>query len=236
MHSLMAVLFLTARFYSVVDVPSSDRVAATQVATSILRAAGIETVWNDCNNRVLATRQDTKREVCLTPLNPDEVVVRLLSTPGPDSVRTRRGTDRLGDAHVDIALAGGSLATVYVDRVARMAHAAGIDVGTLLGRVMAHEIGHLLLGTPTHGASGLMRAEWSTTLLRSGFRADWRFSELDAAGAREGIVRRARAVRLGNDGSTALALPCVESATQPSPAICPSCPVCAALTSRQDGP
>jgi len=49
----------------------------------------------------------------------------------------------------------------------------------LLGRVMAHEIGHLLLGIDYHGPVGVMRAEWTDDLLNSG-RDDWRFSMTEA--------------------------------------------------------
>jgi len=224
MHTVMAVLFLTARFYSVVDVPTGDRVAATVVAAHILGAAGIDFRWTDCNDHVTAGQRVTS-ERCLTPLAADEVIVRLVHEPASGPVR-KPGADRLGDAYVDTAAASGSLATVYVDRVSIMAHAAGIDPGTLLGRVVAHEIGHLLLGTATHRPSGLMRAEWSTTLLQRQMTNDWRFSKLDAADVREGVLRRVRAVPISNAGAATMTLPCLESVKRPLSATCPSCPVC----------
>lgn len=225
MHTVTAVLLLTARFYSIVNVPASDRAAATQVAANILHAAGIDVRWMDCNDRASADRSAT-RDVCLTPPHPDEVIVRLVAAPASGR---RPASDSLGDAYVDTAAATGSLATVYVDRVAMMARTAGVDTGTLLGRVVAHEIGHLLLGTASHRPSGLMRAEWSTTLLQRQMSNDWRLSKLDAANAREGVLRRARAVQPTDGGSTPLTLPCTERPKRPAPAVCPSCPVCAAL-------
>jgi hypothetical protein len=55
-----------------------------------------------------------------------------------------------------------------------------MEPGTLLGRVMAHEVGHLLLGTGYHGEAGVMRAEWPDAQLnRDGDH--WRFSMLEAA-------------------------------------------------------
>jgi len=38
---------------------------------------------------------------------------------------------------------------------------AGIDPGALLGRALAHEVGHLLLRSPGHSPGGLMRAVWT---------------------------------------------------------------------------
>jgi hypothetical protein len=227
MHTVAVVLLLTARFYSVVDVPAGDRVAATRAAANILGAAGIDVRWIDCNDH-LSPRKHVTSEVCLTPPNSDEVIVRFVSAPA--NPRTRPGADSLGDAYVDTAAARGSLATVYVDRVGLMARAANVDAGTLLGRVMAHEIGHLLLGTATHRPSGLMRAEWSTTLLERRLPNDWRFSTLDAAGARAGVLRRARTVQPSSDRSTPLTVPCVATLHESVSATCPSCPVCATLS------
>ena len=53
-----------------------------------------------------------------------------------------------------------------VDRIDALARQAGVDPGMLLGRAVAHEIGHLILGTTKHAKSGLMRATWKTDELR----------------------------------------------------------------------
>jgi hypothetical protein len=87
----------------------------------------------------------------------------------------------------------------------------------------------LLLGTASHRPSGLMRAQWSTALLQRQIGSDWRLSKLDAANAREGVLRRARALPLANNGSAPLTIPCTESPRAPVSATCPSCPVCATL-------
>jgi hypothetical protein len=45
---------------------------------------------------------------------------------------------------------------------------------------MAHEVGHLLLGTGYHGNAGLMRADWPDARLTHGAE-EWRFSMSEAA-------------------------------------------------------
>lgn len=238
MHTVAAVLLLTARFYSTVDVPAGDRAAATQVAANILHAAGIDIRWTDCNDR-LSSKPHPASEACLAPVSPDEVIVRFVRASPPAASR-RAAADTLGDAYVDTVAAAGSLATVYVDRVANLSRASGVDAGTLLGRVMAHEIGHLLLGTATHRPSGLMRAEWSTTLLQRRMANEWRFSTVDAADARDGVLRRSRAVRATavqtTTGSTTVTIPCLEPAYQPWPATCPKCPVCTTVLPADRAP
>jgi hypothetical protein len=230
MHTVTVALLLTARFYTVADVPVSDRAAATQVAANILRAAGVEVAWKDCNNRRSSTDR-AAASLCLTPPSPDEVIVRFVSAPGSTTLLNQAAGDRLGDAYVDKAAWAGTLATVYVDRVAAMARATGVDAGTLLGRVMAHEIGHLLLGTSKHRPSGLMRAEWSATLLQRRIGNDWRFSKVDAVGLREGLARRAEAVQKHASAEVVpgATVPCAAAASAPAGVTCPSCPVCATL-------
>jgi hypothetical protein len=229
MHIVAAALLLTARFYTIADVPAGDRVTATQVTANILHAAGIDILWVNCDDRVSAHRHLTRNE-CMTPPNPDEVIVRWVSAQiSPDRLN-RSGADRLGDAYVDTSAASGTLATVYVDRVALMARSAGLDTGTLIGRVMAHEIGHLLLGTANHQPSGLMRAEWSTTLLQRRIANDWRFSTRDAASAREGVLKRVRVIQPTRTAeSSPSTLPCAEALKGAVQATCPTCPVCATL-------
>ena len=46
----------------------------------------------------------------------------------------------------------------------------------ILGHAMAHELGHLLLGTNSHSASGLMRAHWTREDLTNASRGNLRFS------------------------------------------------------------
>ena len=69
---------------------------------------------------------------------------------------------------LDTASGHGVLATIYIDRVEWLAHEAGADSRALLGRAIAHELGHLLLATTTHGPAGLMRAFWSQDEVRRG--------------------------------------------------------------------
>ena len=72
-----------------------------------------------------------------------------------------------------------------------MATRVGVESGMLLGRVMAHEVGHLLLGSGYPAEAGVMRADWPDALLsREG--EEWRFSRLEAAGMQRRPVSIAR--------------------------------------------
>jgi len=82
------------------------------------------------------------------------------------------------------------LATVYVDRVDSVARGAGTDRLRVLGLAMAHEIGHVLLDSNTHAATGLMRADWSRRELRRKDAAAWSFLETEAAHVRSAALER----------------------------------------------
>jgi len=92
---------------------------------------------------------------------------------------------------VDLGLKSGTLATVFADRVHSLAAIAGIDDGELLGRVIAHEISHLLLGTRDHGTRGLMRGEWRASELAQQRPSDWVLSRSEGGAIRRAVRRRA---------------------------------------------
>jgi len=58
-------------------------------------------------------------------------------------------------------------------------------MATLLGRVTAHEIGHLLLGTNSHTLAGIMRAKWN---LKVPYPVEWQFTSADAAKIRRRML------------------------------------------------
>src|SRR5262249_40388443 len=123
--------------------------------------------WRTCR---VAGRTPTA-DPCADPVSADEIVVRLVESTG---VQTESTT--LGDAFVDPVLKSGSMATIYVDRVDALSHAVDVGRGLLLGRAVAHEVGHLLLGTPLHSGFGLMRGFWSVRTIVDNQTSDWVFS------------------------------------------------------------
>jgi hypothetical protein len=57
----------------------------------------------------------------------------------------------------------GHLANVFLDRVMQFAGCSDPrKAGSILGYVMAHEIGHLLRDEPTHEPFGIMKAHWTS--------------------------------------------------------------------------
>jgi hypothetical protein len=71
-----------------------------------------------------------------------------------------------------------------VDRVHQVAAAADVDATLLLGRAIAHELGHLLVATSVHSKFGLMRAVWSKHEVQLDRPRDWEFTKSEIAAIR----------------------------------------------------
>ena len=74
---------------------------------------------------------------------------------------------------LDHSVHSGTLATIYLEPAERLAREARVTTGTVLARAMAHELGHLLLGTNTHSPRGLMRPVWTAEELTRNEPRDW---------------------------------------------------------------
>ena len=59
----------------------------------------------------------------------------------------------------------GSSAAIFYDRALSIRQ-PGMFLAQILGRALAHEVVHLLLGTTAHADLGLMKAEWNAEDLR----------------------------------------------------------------------
>ena len=157
---------VTVRVYSSTRLAADAQRASLDVAKATLAAASVQIVWKVC-----------WQVACDTPMSPAELSVRLVELPDGG----RNGDHRLGEALIDPKMRTGVLATVYVNRTLRLARDLDIDHYKLLGRTVAHEIGHLLLATNAHAASGLMREVWSRGELLRTRRDDWILHPFDAA-------------------------------------------------------
>jgi hypothetical protein len=181
---------IVVRTYTQADSEGAIR-TALRTASAILGRAGVEVAWLECGLPAGVTEASG---ACTQPLRWNELVVRILPA---GTVDPRRHLSTLGFAFVDLDVGGGSLATVYADRVGLMAQSAGVDAAELLGMAMAHEIGHLLLGTNRHASRGLMRASWSSTDLRRSLATQWVFDGKEGDVMRKGIASRLAAAPVG---------------------------------------
>jgi len=166
---------LTIRLYNAAGISADELLSARREAGPILRDTGMDVTFRLCG-RIEAPGDPG--DPCDDSLKPSEVVVRIIDAP---LFSTTLHPDAYGVTYIVEETNRGWLATVFADRIASAAARVGVDRGTLLGRVLAHEVGHLLLGHGYHGDAGVMRAEWPDQILNRRDAEGWRFSMLEAA-------------------------------------------------------
>ena len=175
---------LLVRIYDNAGVLSSELAAALRTTYDILRRADLSVDWVQCRAR----RDGPVPVVCDQPLSSGDVVVRLIEGSDKETGERRALGYSLFDAN---GLSG--FATVYVDRVDWLAKRAQYPRAPVLGRAIAHEIGHLILRSNAHTETGLMREVWTAEQVVRNRREDWTFSPDQG-----GDLRNARLATMGN--------------------------------------
>ena len=156
------------RIYDTGAASSSTRATAIRTAAAIFAEARIPVNWLDCSDA-------SAPRLCAQPQRTGDLIVRIMPTLAP-----RKGSSesefQLGVAVINPHTRSGEMATVYYDQARAVARRAGVDCGELLGKALAHELGHLLLKEMGHSRTGLMRAVWTDAELTSNRREDWLFA------------------------------------------------------------
>ena len=177
---------VAVRTYNYAAVPDLELAAAKSEAENIFDKAGISLEWIDC--RVPGTNHGA---ACTEPVRTGrDLLLRLVDRRPRDGERIVP----LGESMLDREQRGGVLMTVDLFPVRDVAAGASAPASQVLGRAVAHEIGHLLLGTAEHPRLGLMRALWSNDELRGLKPAHWGFSPGEATRMRQTLRRVPRTV------------------------------------------
>jgi hypothetical protein len=148
---------ITISVYDYANVSTKLLAAAEEDARTIFRQAGVQTVWATC----LPKPEKVQSGDCYT-VDATHLMMKIL--PRAISAQARDRNDVLGTALVD-EKGVGYYAYVFYDSVRRVAEERKLG-HALLGDVLAHEIGHLLLGSNSHSVSGIMSAHWHGEELR----------------------------------------------------------------------
>lgn len=131
---------------------------------NIFSKSGIRLAWTDC---------PAGTDSAIAPLCSDE------SAPGEIRLRIvdRQLKNYLPDNAFGFAIQP-VWATVYYEPALRLARSAtdfDSNVSLILSYLIAHEIGHLLLGQKAHAVDGIMRARWEVWQIQQAMRGELRF-------------------------------------------------------------
>ena len=95
----------------------------------------------------------------------------------------------LSEDRCRLGFAAGNRVWVFSERVRLLALEADVPYPVVLGHVMAHEIGHVLLGPNSHFPTGIMAPHFGTAEIRDISRGLLRFNPNQAAQMRQRLAR-----------------------------------------------
>ncbi len=132
-------------------VPPRELADAEARATAAYRAAGFDLVWSPASQEPEANKAAVDVRVVILPR---ELTSRYCRAEGLN--------DRVMGFAVSAATnTHGRIAYIFYDRIFQNATTNRTLVERGLGHVLAHEVGHLLLGFNKHSAQGLMQPNWN---------------------------------------------------------------------------
>lgn len=172
---------ITIRIHNYAQVETRVLVNAERITDDILHEAGVEVGWLECSAGQV-------EPVCQTPMGPTDVTLNLL--PRSMSRRFHLRLDAFGVALEDEEGGLGSDAWIFCDLVKDAAAQRQLTRSVLMGTVIAHELGHLLLSTNSHSAFGLMRANWSSKELSAVEHRAMYFSSSESKRIQQAMIVR----------------------------------------------
>jgi len=176
---------LSIHVYNLAEAPAQTLDGGTKVAAEILSLAGVDAAWvpgrPDAEEAQLSD-QHIRSAVQERPAR-DFLVVRVIRA---DANRLLPGA--LGYALPDANF--GVHATIFYDRVERLNAPFYVSVATILGCALAHEIGHVLLGSGEHSSAGIMKARWGKADFVAAAMGRFLFTASQGAAIRAGLPAR----------------------------------------------
>lgn len=179
---------VTVSVYNDADVPANVLQQAENDTSQVFRLAGIEVYWLSC--KIPAVSEEASR-ACREAVFPVHLHLRIV----PKSLGLKAeamGISFQGNNEI------GCYADLFYEPMVQLHQSDGTNLASLMGHVAAHEIGHLLLGTNSHSAAGIMHARWTAEELADAKVGTLVFSESQSRRMR---ARLATAIQASKEGS-----------------------------------
>ena len=143
---------VTVSLFNDARVPPSIIDSAENSASRIFAQAGIELRWILCGRQEESVEE---QRACSQTFFPEHLHVRIVNSD-PHLKGSVFGISFISADNI------GSQADVFYAKIAWFHGVSLMEPGPLLGHAMAHELGHLLLGSNSHSQTGLMSSNWRT--------------------------------------------------------------------------
>ncbi|MFL6416497.1 MAG: hypothetical protein ACJ74Y_12610 [Bryobacteraceae bacterium] len=142
---------VTVLVYKIAPIAEAELSTAESEAGRLLKIAGIRVRWAGCPAGLVDWVHGS--EPCKNTGDPLTFKIQILSTQNGN-----RAQDAMGLAHPFEG--DGKLADINHAYVAQIAMLYDAPLSAVLGAVMAHELGHILLASDHH-SGGIMKGNWS---------------------------------------------------------------------------
>lgn len=170
---------LWVRIYDQAGVPKAALAAATVETGRLFRAAGVRISWQQ---PAMEWPKDVGTDMTAAafrqPNDRPYLVIRL--------TRRTPATTAPGALGYSLPFAHrGAHVVIFYDRIEVLTRSGNLPESVVLGHAMAHELGHVLLGSSEHTSGGLMQASWTV--------AAWRLASAGLIGFDRAERKRVRA-------------------------------------------
>ncbi len=175
---------VSIRVYNYARVPEGVLERAQRETSHVLREAGVEAVWIAC---ALTPEELADYPECNRRRLPRDLVLAIVP---------RAMAKRMSGRHDVFGVAASSesglayRASIFHHRIEEYAERGHASRALLLGHFIAHEIGHLLLGTDSHSESGIMHVPWNKRQIERAQTAALLFTPAEVGRIRENLAAR----------------------------------------------
>jgi len=174
---------ITVLVYDYAEVPLKTLVSAQQQAATIFNTAGIEIEWRH------GFPAPNEAVPAYPPAGgPDKLEVLILSRAMVS--RMKPGLNDLARALLPSSSGFGTVVYIYADRCRELVSGRGWAYGSILGHILAHELGHLLLGLGAHRTGSIMQPNWGENELCRALQRRMLFPSWQAEQMRAQVVAR----------------------------------------------
>lgn len=182
-----AVSTVTLQLVDRVRLPSEARAEMMRETIEIWRAAGVDVTWSKLPAAGTARTAEMTALAAMEPSHPHVMVI--VTHDMPEALMYAPAGARVMASILFIENRPTKLIAAYPAEVQRLLESARTDaralterpaalrhrlMGRVLGRAIAHELGHFLFGSSDHAPTGLMRARHRVDDLTSPFRQAFR--------------------------------------------------------------
>jgi hypothetical protein len=169
-------LTMKVLLFNYASVPGPALARAQHEAAGVYARIGVRTEWVECKS---SSSAPAIGGICAAPRTPATPELRLLSRPMAARLRTDPSTCGLTLFPAE----GGPavLVNVFAHRAEDLAIQHDLDYAVVLGHLIAHELGHVLLGAGSHSRHGIMRIPWGRRELHWAAKGSLNFTPGEAA-------------------------------------------------------